>query len=119
MPVYKMDENNFNLKVLQSDVPCVVKFAANSCHLCLEFKPIFRKLAQEFDGQFKFYSVDVSKSKILNEKYIGNKGVPTVFIFFKGSGTIVPDPQEPDDESWYSEEYIADFLNEYTEGKIL
>jgi|19_taG_2_1085344.scaffolds.fasta_scaffold120013_2 thioredoxin 1 len=118
MKVYKIQEKDFENKVIKSKIPTVVKFGSDSCHLCVALKPVFKEVAQIYSGQFKFYAVDTSECPDLQETYIEN-GIPTIYIFFNERPHLIPDPTEPDDDCWFGKNYIIKHLNEFVEGEIL
>lgn len=91
--------------------PAVLKFYSNTCHLCHGFSSIYKTLSDTYKDKYDFlvFSVDDGVSNI--EKKFGFSGVPTLCIFYpNGTWKIAADPKEPDDETWYTEEYIKNFL---------
>jgi thioredoxin 1 len=67
-------------EVLDSPVPVVVDFYADSCGPCLFLAPIVDQLAREFNGIIKFARVDVDKNETITGKY-DIQSIPTVVIF--------------------------------------
>ena len=44
--------------------PCEVDFYANWCRPCMNFKPTFHKLSEQYKGKVIFYQVDVTRRRI-------------------------------------------------------
>ena len=64
----------------KGQTPCVVDFYANWCRPCMNFKPTFHKLSEQYKGKMIFYQVDVDKAQEICALF-GIQSVPT-FIFF-------------------------------------
>lgn len=64
----------------------VVDFSAEWCGPCKRMEPIFKKLAQDFDGKAKFFKVDVDQHVELSTKY-NISSIPS-FIFLQDGKEI-------------------------------
>lgn len=83
MTEIKLDVNNFEEEVLNSDVPVVVDFWATWCGPCQMQGPIIAKLAEESDGTYKVGKVDVDENGDLARKY-RVMSIPTIIVFKNG-----------------------------------
>jgi len=108
MPVKKMKIMSFK-KILDSDKPYVIKFTNPECHLCVELKPNFHKIAKEFDHKFVFGNVDAVEEPKLSETFKID-GVPTIFIVSKDSIQEIPYPSS---DGGYSYKYLKDYLTNW------
>ena len=61
--------------------PCVVDFYANWCRPCMNFKPTFHKLSEQYKGKVIFYQVDVDKAQDICSLF----GIPTFIFFSQGA----------------------------------
>lgn len=64
--------------------PCVVDFYANWCRPCMNFKPIFHKLSEQYKGKVIFYQVDVDKAQDICSLF-GIESIPTFIFFSQGA----------------------------------
>ena len=77
-------------KVINSDMPALVDFWAPWCGPCKMVTPEVEKVAAEFAGRAVVAKVNVDELKDLAPKY-GIRGIPTMIFFKKGeeAGRIV------------------------------
>lgn len=74
-------QNEYQLGVIESKKPVIVKFGAPWCSYCVKMIPVLNKLAQEFSS-ISFYSINIDDDPIkLNELY--HVEVLPTFLFFK------------------------------------
>ena len=116
MDPQKVDIDSFNERVLDSIIPCIVKFSSEGCHFCQSLKPAYGKLAREYDTKFKFFIVDVNEDPQLSEMF-AESGVPTFYIFDDEGSHEIPDPKEPDPQTWFSEKYLAGRIKKYLKNR--
>jgi thiol-disulfide isomerase/thioredoxin len=95
----------------------VLKFYSNNCHLCHNLKDYFVDVSekQEYeDLHFFAYNID-DYPEI--ESILRFKGVPTILLVHANIGNrkpsirILPEPENPNDKTWYKTSDICNFLN--------
>ena len=79
----ELNDSNFDSYVIKSDIPVLVDFWAAWCMPCVKMGPIFKELAEEYDGKIKFAKVNVEKSQALAQRF-GIRSIPTLLIFKDG-----------------------------------
>lgn len=77
----RVSENEFEEKVLNSDLPAVVEFYSDSCIPCKKLSPVLEELEDIFSGKIHILKVNVGLDAELAQKY-EVMASPTV-IFFK------------------------------------
>jgi len=75
--------NEFNDKVLASDVPVLVDFWAEWCGPCKAIGPSVEQIAAEYAGRAKVVKVDVDREGELATRY-GVMSIPALFVFKGG-----------------------------------
>lgn len=81
MEIEKVDENNFEEKVLQANDPVLVDFYADWCSHCRRIAPMLDELSGE--GQVRIAKVDVDKSPGLAQRY-KIMAIPALLLFQNG-----------------------------------
>jgi thioredoxin 1 len=79
----EVNDENFEVEVLQADLPVLVDFGAEWCHPCKQLDPIVEELAEEWDGRVKVFKLDVD-SNINTTMNYGVMGVPSLILFIEG-----------------------------------
>jgi len=76
-------DQNFQVEVLQSDVPVLVDFWAVWCGPCRQIAPIVDELAGDYAGKLKVAKVDVDSNPGIATKY-QIRGIPSLLLFKGG-----------------------------------
>jgi thioredoxin 1 len=77
-----VNDKNFAVEVLQSDLPVLVDFWATWCGPCKSVSPIIDDLSKEYSGRVKIAKLNVDENPATPSQY-GVRGIPTL-ILFKG-----------------------------------
>lgn len=83
MSVLKIDGNNFDREVLQSDVPVLLDFYADWCGPCKMMSPVIEELAVELAGRAKVGKVNVDDAAELSQQF-NVMNVPTLVVVRNG-----------------------------------
>ncbi|NIS81191.1 MAG: thioredoxin [Anaerolineales bacterium] len=79
----ELNDENFEVEVLQSELPVLVDFGAEWCHPCKQLDPIVEELASEWEGKVKVVKLDID-SNVDSTMRFGVMGVPTLILFIDG-----------------------------------
>lgn len=82
MAVIKITKDNFEEKVMNSDVPVMIDFWAEWCGPCRMFSPVVEELGEEMDNA-KICKVNVDDEPEIAGKF-GIMSIPTVVIIKNG-----------------------------------
>lgn len=86
---YKGDEmeqikqEEFQEKVLNNSKPVLVDFFATWCGPCRMLTPILEQVAEENNGEFDIYKIDVDEAEDLSREF-GIMSIPTLMVFKDG-----------------------------------
>lgn len=79
----KISSDNFEEKVIKSEIPVLVDFYSDSCIACKKISPAIGEAEDELDGKIVFYKVNTNFDESLTEKYeILSR--PTLILFKNG-----------------------------------
>lgn len=81
MEILKQD--NFEEKVLNSELPVLIDFWAEWCGPCRMVAPVVEQLAKNYEGKAVIGKVNVDEERALAQKY-RVFSIPTLFIFKDG-----------------------------------
>ena len=84
-PVH-VDDNEFEVAVLKSDVPVIVDFWAPWCGPCHMVAPNLDEVAKEYAGQLIVAKVNTDENPAWATQY-GVRGIPTM-LFIKGGEVV-------------------------------
>lgn len=80
----ELNTDNFDQKVLESDLPVAAYFWAEWCGLCKTLTPVLDELASEYEGRVQVGQVNIDTHPLLtNEHRI--QDTPTLIFFHKGN----------------------------------
>ena len=83
MPVIKLNDKDFEEKVLKSKVPVMVDFYAEWCGPCKAAEPVIEEVSEKYKGKLVVAKINVDENQALAQKY-GVMSIPTVIIFKDG-----------------------------------
>ena len=90
-----------------------VKFYGNKCHYCHALKGDYETLADEYEDVL-FYAFNIEDYPAA-EHILDFRGVPTICFMQVGGNRprirVMPDPSEPDGQTWYNISEIRSFIN--------
>ncbi|MFC1952380.1 thioredoxin [Chloroflexota bacterium] len=84
--VNDIDDQDFDEEVLKSALPVLVDLWAPWCGPCRMVAPVIDKLAEKYEGKFKFCRLNVDKNQQTASKY-RVMSIPTL-LFFKGGEAV-------------------------------
>jgi thioredoxin 1 len=76
-------EDNFQVEVLDAELPVLVDFTAVWCGPCKMLDPVVKQLAEDWDGKVKVVKLDVDSNPEMAMRY-QVMGVPTLMLFNQG-----------------------------------
>lgn len=79
----RVNQDSFEVEVLQAKVPVLVDFYSDSCIPCKQMSPILSQLAEEYGEQVKIVKVNVNFDMELADRYLV-MGAPTFVVFVDG-----------------------------------
>ena len=79
----KVTDEEFDEKILNSDLPVVVDFWAPWCGPCKAVAPILDKLAEDYSGKVVIAKVNTDEENQYAAQY-GVQGIPTMIFFHEG-----------------------------------
>jgi thioredoxin 1 len=77
----RVNADNFESEVLQSQIPVIADFYSDSCVPCKRMSPVLAELEEENAGKIKVAKININFDGELAEKY-EVQAAPT-FVFFK------------------------------------
>ena len=81
--VKKVDEENFQKVVLESEVPVLVDFWAEWCGPCRPLAPIVEALAEQYAGAARVVKLNVDDNPSIVQRY-RVQAIPTLILFQDG-----------------------------------
>jgi thioredoxin len=84
--LFAVGDQDFESKVLKSEIPVIVDFSAVWCPPCHAIAPVYDKLSREYEGKLIFAKLDIDEHPVTPSR-LGVQGFPT-FVMFK-SGKVI------------------------------
>ena len=84
--VKDISDQNFEDEVIKSNLPVLVDLWAPWCRPCLIVAPVVDRLAEKYDGKFKFCRLNVDESPRTAARY-RIMSIPTL-MFFNGGEVV-------------------------------
>lgn len=81
--IIKVNEEDFDARVLKSDVPVIVHIGASWCPPCRDLTSSLEKVAREYAGRVAVIEVDSDRNPDLASKY-GAGRIPNLLTFWEG-----------------------------------
>ena len=103
--ILEVTSENFDEKVIKSDLPVLVDFWAEWCGPCKQLMPTVEKIALDYKGKAIVAKVNVDNHSDIAAKY-NVRGIPNLLIFNSGK------PQEQLVGN-VPEKQITDILNKF------
>ena len=82
----EVNDTNFEIEVLKSNIPVVVDFWATWCGPCMAIAPIVHEVANEMEGKAKVVKLNVDEAQDIAIEY-GVRSIPTLIFFKEGNET--------------------------------
>ena len=80
----RVNKDEFEGKVLKSDIPVLVDFYSDSCVSYKKMTPVIGDVEDDMEGKLAVYKVNINFDTELAESY-DVQSVPTLLLFDKGS----------------------------------
>lgn len=83
----RVSSENFDEKVLKSELPVLVDFYSDSCVACKRLAPVLGDIEDDYEGKISVVKVNTSFDLDLSTQY-GIMSNPTVILFVKGEAVL-------------------------------
>jgi thiol-disulfide isomerase/thioredoxin len=102
---------------IKENATFVLKFYSNNCHLCHTLREYYVDISEKDEYKdLHFFAYNIDDYPEI-EKHLRFKGVPTIFVVHANIGNrrprmaLLPEPENPNDSTWYKSSDICNFLN--------
>ena len=79
----ELNDSNFDLHIVNSDIPVIVDFWAPWCGPCKMFAPTFEQVSSKYPLKIKFAKVNTEIEQNLGAKF-GIRSIPTLIVYKNG-----------------------------------
>jgi len=76
-------DDEFQAKVINSELPSLIDFWATWCGPCRRLAPIVEEIEKEFEGKINVFKLDVDENPETSTHY-GVRSIPTLLLFKGG-----------------------------------
>jgi thioredoxin 1 len=86
---FAVKDDDFDVRVLHSDLPVLVDFWAPWCSPCQALGPVVEDLALVYSGKLRVAKMNVDENKMVPARF-GIRGLPALLLFKQGKvqGTL-------------------------------
>jgi thioredoxin len=81
--LFWVSDQDFEQNVLNSPLPVVVDFTADSCPPCRILAPLYERLSVSYQGKLRFAKMDTDENVLVPAR-LGIRGIPTLVLFVGG-----------------------------------
>lgn len=79
----RITRDNFDEKVINSNLPVLVDFYSDSCVACKKLSPVIGEIEDEYEDRINVYKINTNYESELSKEY-NIMSNPTVVLFEKG-----------------------------------
>tara|TARA_R100000664_G_C2677970_1_gene87204 strand:+ start:20 stop:394 length:375 start_codon:yes stop_codon:yes gene_type:complete len=102
---------------IKENTTFVLKFYSNNCHMCHSLRNYYVDVSDKEEYKdLNFFAYNIDDYPEIEQK-LNFKGVPTIFVVHANIGNrrpkivLLPDPENPNDSTWYKTKDICNFLD--------
>jgi len=81
--VQEINDKNFEIEVINSDIPVLIDFWAPWCAPCRAIGPVVDELAKDYNGKLKVVKMNVDDNPLTPSRF-GVRSIPNLLLFKNG-----------------------------------
>jgi thioredoxin 1 len=81
--VQEINDKNFEIEVINSDIPVLIDFWAPWCAPCRAIGPVVDELANDYNGKLKVVKMNVDDNPLTPSRF-GVRSIPNLLLFKNG-----------------------------------